>query len=96
MKRENYIRIDELMGRFVREFGLEEGLQRSKVLSAWDQVVGLKFSKLTTNKYFKDNKLRCTISSSVARDQLFVRRLQIKNQINELIGKECVSDIILS
>ena len=95
MKRENYLRIDELMDRFVKEFGLEEGLQKSRVFSAWDEVVGLKFSKLTTNKYLKDKKLHCSISSSVARDQLFVRRLQIMNKINELLGKEYISDIIL-
>jgi len=95
MKRENYVKIDELLHRFVKEFGLESGLQRSSVFSAWDQVVGLKFSKLITNKFYKDNKLYCSVSSSVARDQLFVRRLQIKNQINELLGKEYVTEIIL-
>ena len=96
MKRENYIRIDELMNLFIKEFQLEGGLERARVLSAWDQVVGFKFSSLTTNKYYKDKKLYCSVSSSVARDQLFTRRVQILTQINEILGKECVSDIILS
>lgn len=95
MKRENYIKIDELLDRFIKEFGLENGLQRTRVFNAWDQVVGLKFSKLTINKFYKDNKLYCSISSSVARDQLFVRRLQIKKQINEILGKEYLAEIVL-
>ncbi|MEN6619556.1 MAG: DUF721 domain-containing protein [Rikenellaceae bacterium] len=95
MKRENYIRIDELLVRFVKESGLENGLQRTKVFSAWDEVVGLKFSKLTTNKFYKDKKLYCTITSSVVRDQLFIKRSQIRIQINELLGQELVDELIL-
>lgn len=95
MKRENYIKIDELLGRFVKEFGLENGLQRSEVFNAWDQVVGLKFSKFTINKFYRDKILYCTISSSVARDQLFMRRAQIISKINEILGKEYVDQIIL-
>lgn len=95
MKKENYIKIDELMNMFVKEYGLENGLQRSEVFNAWDQVVGMKFSKFTTNKFFRDNKLYCSISSSVARDELFVRRVQIKDKINEALGSERVAEIIL-
>lgn len=95
MKRENYIKIDELLDRFVKESGLENGLQRTKVFNAWDEVVGLKFSKLTTNKFYKDKKLHCSFSSSVVRDQIFVRRAQIRDKINELLGGEFVEELIL-
>jgi len=95
MKRENYIKIDELLGRFVKESGLENGLQRTKVFKAWDEVVGLKFSRLTTNKFYKDKKLHCSFSSSVVRDQIFIRRIQIKDKINEVLGEELVDELIL-
>ncbi len=95
MKRENYIKIDELLGRFVKESGLENGLQRTRVFNAWDQVVGLKFSKFTTNKFYKDKKLHCSFTSSVARDQIFIRRMQVKDKINEILGEELVEELIL-
>ncbi|OFY41112.1 MAG: hypothetical protein A2X18_12190 [Bacteroidetes bacterium GWF2_40_14] len=95
MKRENYIKIDELLGRFIKESGLENGLQRTKVFNAWDEVVGIKFSRLTTNKFYKDKKLHCSFSSSVARDQIFVRRVQIKDKINAALGGEYVDELII-
>ena len=95
MKRENYIKIDQLLGRFVKEYGLENGLQRTEVFNAWDEAVGDKLSKYTTNKFFKDNTLYCTISSSVVRDKLFMRRVQIIDRINEIIGDGCVKRLIL-
>jgi hypothetical protein len=95
MKRENFVKIDQLLGLFVKENGLESGLERTKIFNAWDQVVGQKISCLTTNKFYRDKVLFCTINSSVARDYLFTRKTLIINQINQLLKEDLVSEIVL-
>ncbi len=95
MKRENSIKIDKLMELFVRQYGLEEGLSRIRVFVAWDETLGTRYSKLTSGKFFKGGILYCTITSSVARNHLFMKKNKIIAEINQKLGSEIVKDIVL-
>jgi len=91
----NYISLGDLMKSFVKEYGLEQGLERTRIFAAWDKVVGLKYANLTSYKFFKEGKLYCTINSSVAKSQLFASREHIRAMLNKELGEEAVSEIIL-
>jgi len=95
MKKINYMTLGDLMKDFVKEYGLEQGLERTKIFSSWDKVVGQKYAQMTSYKFFKDGKLFCTINSSVARSQLFMKREQIRAMLNNELGRDTVTDIIL-
>jgi len=95
MKRENSIKIDKLMELFVRQYGLEEGLSRIRVFVAWDESIGTRYSKVTSTKFFKGGILYCTITSSVARNHLFMNKSKIIADINQKLGKDIVRDIVL-
>ncbi|MBQ7772669.1 MAG: DUF721 domain-containing protein [Bacteroidales bacterium] len=95
MKRENTQLISAIIKEYIKEAHLEEGLQRVRIFQTWDIVVGEAGAKATSNKFFKDGILYCTISSSIVRTQLYYRREDIAAQINKMLGSNIVSKIIL-
>jgi hypothetical protein len=95
MKRENSVRIDELMKLFIKEFGLENGLQRVKIYQVWEEVAGRKYSMLTSRKFLKEGVLYCTITSSVARYHLHMNKKKLLDRINERLGEDSqLKDIV--
>lgn len=87
--------IGEVFKEFLKESGLDHGVLRMRVFESWDSVVGEKYKGYTLDKFFKDGRLICRISSSTARNQLFMNRLVIVERMNKLLGSEVVKLLIL-
>ncbi len=95
MKRENTQLIKDVLQEFIKEERLEDGLQRVRIFGAWDLVVGDAGARATTNKFFRDGILYCTINSSIVRTQLYYRKEDIAHQMNKMLNDSLVSKIIL-
>ena len=95
MKRENTQLISVIIQEFIKEAQLEEGLLRVKIFKVWDLVVGEGGARATTNKFFRDGILYCTINSSMVRTQLYYRRDDIVAQMNKMLSGNYVSKLIL-
>ena len=95
MKRENTQLISEIIKEFIREERLEDGLLRTRLFSAWDIVVGENGARATTNKFFRDGVLYCTISSSIMRTQMYYRKEEIVIQLNKMLNSQAVMRLIL-
>lgn len=86
--------LGEIFGDFLKAEGLETGIKRMEVFDAWDKAVGSRMAEYTTEKFFKEGKLYCKISSSAARTQLFMIRIQLVEKINQILSSEVVKEII--
>ena len=86
MKRENTQLIKDVLQEFIKEERLEDGLQRVRIFGAWDLVVGDAGARATTNKFFRDGILYCTINSSIIRTQLYYRKEEIALKINKMLN----------
>ncbi len=95
MKRENSQLISVILKEFIKEEQLEDGLLRVRIFKAWDLVVGEAGAKATSNKFFRDGILYCTINSSIIRTQLFYRKDDIVAQMNRMLNENVVSKLIL-
>ncbi|MDD2583764.1 MAG: DUF721 domain-containing protein [Bacteroidales bacterium] len=95
MRRQKTVLIGEVFKDYLKETGLEQGVLRMDVFKAWDSVVGEKFKEYTLDKYFKNGRLICRISSSSAKTQLFMNRIVITQRVNEILGAEVVKTLIL-
>ena len=95
MKRENTQLIKAIIEEFIKEEHLEEGLNRTRLFKAWDLVVGEVGAKATTNKYFRDGTLYCTINSSMLRTQMYYRKEDIIANINKMLSGIIVTRLIL-
>ncbi len=95
MKRENTQLISAIIQEYIKEAQLEDGLLRVKIFKVWDLIVGDAGTRATTNKFFKDGILYCTISSSIVRTQLYYRKDDIIAQMNRMLSGNYVTKLIL-
>ena len=95
MQRTNTNKMEALINEFIREQGLEEGLQRVRIFKTWDLVVGEKAAACTTGKYYKKGILYCTINSSLLRSTMGFQKREIISRMNSMLNGEMISDIVL-
>ncbi len=95
MKRENTQLISVILKEFIKEEHLEEGLERLRIFKTWDLIVGDAGARATTNKFFRDGILYCTISSSIIRTQLFYRKDEIVQLMNKMLNGNIIHKLIL-
>ena len=68
LQRRDAVGMDELVEQFIRDMKLASGINRQRVIAAWNSVSGA--SRYTVDVYLKGKTLYCTIGSSVVRNQL--------------------------
>lgn len=95
MKRENTRLISAIIEEFIKEEHLEEGLNRTRLFRAWDIVVGENGARATSNKFFREGVLYCTINSSIMRTQMYYNRENIIAQLNKMLNGTVVNKLIL-
>lgn len=95
MKQENSKIISLVIAEYIREMGLEDGLQRVRIFRTWDLVVGERVAKATSYKFYKGGILYCTINSSMIRMQLSYRKSDIIAQINKMLSANLINNIVL-
>lgn len=95
MQRTNANKISLLIEQFIKEQGLAEGLERVRIFRAWDLVVGETVAKATSNKFFKDGVLYCTINSSIIRTHLYYNKEDILTKLNKMLQSDIINKIVL-
>lgn len=95
MKKEKSRILAQIIEEYIKEQGLQDGLQRVRIFKTWDLVVGERVAKATLDKFFKDGILYCTIGSSMIRSQLSFRKDDIRVQINKMLNSNLINNIVL-
>lgn len=95
MKRENTQLISAIIKEFIKEEQLDEGLNRVRLFNVWNIVVGEVGARATTNKYFKNGILYCTVNSSIIRTQLYYRKEDIVAQMNRMLNEDIVKKLVI-
>jgi hypothetical protein len=95
MRRQKAVPVGEIFLEMLRRNGLEEGVRRVDIFNAWNSVVGERYSRYTTSKFFRDGRLVCTISSSAAKSSLIMHRLKIVQKMNTILGEQIVKELIV-
>ncbi|MBQ6649131.1 MAG: DUF721 domain-containing protein [Muribaculaceae bacterium] len=95
MKRSDAKSIAEIIGDFMQQEDIEATMLEHKALSMWAQVVGPGVNRLTTERYVDEGVITVKISSAALRNDLMLSRTAIINQLNQLVGKPVIREIIL-
>lgn len=85
---------DVLKG-FIDANKLQKGLDRVSIEDAWHSVMGNAISKYTTAIKLDRDVLYIQLSSSVLREELSYGKTKIISMINEEMGKEIITKLIL-
>lgn len=96
MRRSRPVRIGELWAGFVEESPMRRmKLCEARVPEVWASVVGEAVASLTGSVTMKNGILYVSLTSSVARHEIFMKRASIQRSINQRLGMEVVSNIIV-
>ena len=95
MKRTDAESVGNLMAQWLRASGLETPLNEYRALQAWSVVVGPLVAKATTDIKIYNQTLFVKDRSSALRGNLFMQRKELVKKINERVGANVISDIML-
>lgn len=82
MRRQQTESIGDIYKAIMEHTWLGPAMQRIEVFRAWEEVVGQRGARATSNKFFKDGILYITLSSSALRSHLYYALGSIRSQIN--------------
>ena len=94
MKRTDPKLIADVIGDFMQQEDIETAVLEHKALQLWSQVVGPGVNRMTTERYVEDGVIRVKISSAALRNDLMLSRSSIIAQLNKLVGKPVIREIV--
>ena len=96
MRRSRPVRIGELWSGFVDENPLRmRRMCEARIPEIWFETVGEAVGALTSSLNIHNGILYVKITSSVARHDIFMRRMAIQSELNRRLGMNVISGIIV-
>ena len=80
---------------YLRENGLETPLNEHRIIRAWGEVLGPSISSYTKDLRIYNQVLFATITSSVVRNELMMRRTDLVKRLNSHVGAQVITQIVL-
>ena len=94
MKRTEAKSIAEIIGDFMQHEDIEDAVLEQKALRLWNQVVGPGVNRMTTERFVDNGVITVKISSAALRNDLMLSRTAIITQLNQLVGKAVIKEIV--
>lgn len=86
LRRQEAVRMDELVTQFIRDMKLSSGLEKQRVAEVWNEVSGA--GRYTLDVIFERGVVTCMISSSVVRNQLYFQRDLLLKKMNDTLSAD--------
>lgn len=88
--------LSELLKGFTRTRGIDESIKKASIPQVWASVVGPSAGKACKDvRMLENGVLRVTVESSVWRNEIFLRRDDLRQKMNEKLGRTMVKGIEL-
>lgn len=87
-------KLDVAIREVIKEYGLEEKLKETSVLTSWDEIVGERIAQVAKAKKIKNGKLNVSVENPVWRNELIFLKKEIIEKINKKFKEEIVKEII--
>ncbi len=93
MKRFNTEGISDVLGKFLREEGLETPLLEHRAMQAWPEVMGQAIARYTSDLRIRNGILYVKVSSAPLRQNLQMAHKGIADKINAHVGSHVLTDV---
>ena len=95
-KRENdSFSVKDLMKHFIKENNLSKGMQKLKIEETWAKMMGAGVATHTTSVRLQNKMLIIQLTSSVLREELSYGKDKIIKMMNEELGEEVITKLML-
>ena len=95
MKRSKTVRIGEVLEEFFKRPYVARKVAEGKLPEFWREIVGEHVAMLTNEVRLERGILHVSVSSSVVRNDLFYKRDQLMQLINERAGMQLVNAVVI-
>ncbi|MBM4159689.1 MAG: DUF721 domain-containing protein [Ignavibacteria bacterium] len=85
--------IGEAVEELVEKLGIKKKLQEYEAVVRWEEIVGGQIARVTTATRITKGTLFVRVKSSAWRNELTMRKDEIKERLNNALGGEIVTDI---
>jgi len=87
------VSIGEALAGFFRNQGMEKRLREADIVRLWRDIAGEAISAKTEAQKVKDGILYVKVLDAAWRNELTYLRMDLRNKLNEKIGKNLLKDI---
>lgn len=87
--------VKDLMQSFIKENNLTKGMQKLQIEEVWEKLMGAGVVSYTQQVQLQNKTLIIKLTSSVLREELSYGKEKIIKMINEEMGEELVSRLML-
>ena len=86
--------LGDILKSYIQENKLQGKMNEIDLISSWELVVGKPLAKYTRNLHINNHILFVETSSSIVRNELLLRKEEIQNRLNEIVGTQLVHKIV--
>ena len=94
MRRSNDQKLGEVIQELLKLYRLEDKLDEVKLMSSWQEVVGDMIAKHTKDLYIRRSTLFVILDSPALKNELSYSKTQIKESLNEAVGRDVIEEVV--
>jgi len=87
--------LQDVLNQLISKLGWQEKSDLVNIIKQWNEIVGEKFAEVSVPQKLNEGALTINVESSVWRSELFYRREQIIQKINDLNNRIIVNELII-
>lgn len=95
MRRKKTQKLGEVIKEYLQEANIEKKLKEVELIHSWEKIVGKPVANRTEKISIKKGKLYVYLKSSVVRNELFMMREKLLEELNKRAGEEIIKEIVL-
>ncbi len=94
MRRSNDQKLGEVIQELLKLYQLEDKLDEVKLMHSWQEVVGEMIANHTKDLYIRRNTLFVILDSPALKNELSYSKTQIKESLNEAVGRDVIEEVV--
>lgn len=95
MSKHNEHSLKDAIDLLLKTYKLDEKLAEKRLISSWENVMGVMIAKHTTDIYIKHKQLFVTLDSAALRNELLLAKSKIVKMLNDAVGTEVINEVVL-
>lgn len=88
-------KIGDALKQFVQTSKLKNGIRGAQIEEVWLEIMGTTIAKYTDKIYIFDQKLFIQTSVGPLKNELGFQKLQIIARVNEKMGENIITDVVI-
>ena len=88
-------KIGDALKQFVQGSRLKNGIQSAQIEAVWLEIMGVTIAKYTDKIYIFNQKLFIETSVGPLKNELGFQKIQIIERVNEKMGENIITDVII-